>query len=193
MYGIEEEKYTIEQLVKFHTANVSKIAELEFYNESLKAKTTALLKSNTYLKPWIFSKTEMFDNMQGYIDKQIKRGDERYKSAKANYDYILSILTDYISPDIKKINKVVQQYGYNYNLVAICLYFTLNDTEYELELPIIENISIADVWRGNLFTDYCAKYRILKGDHSCWSTIWSGTDLTKFKDEYKFDESEDNK
>ena len=185
-YGMyeSEEKYTIDQLVKFHTANVSKIKELEFYNESLKAKTTALLKSSTYLKPWIFSKAEMFDNMQAYIDKQIKRGDERYKSVKSNYDYILSILKDYISLDIKKINQVVQQYGYSYNIVAICLYFTLNDTEYELELPIIDNISIADVWQGNSFTDYCVKYRILKGDgHHCWSTIWSGTDLTKFKDE----------
>jgi hypothetical protein len=171
----------LENLIKIYNKNTSKIAELNFYNESIKEKTLELLKK-TDLNPYIPTKKEIWDKLIKYINKELKECED-YESAKAMYNIVLDALKDNISKSIKSIDKVYPEYGNKFSLIAYNICFEVDGKEYRLKFPILNNLKVEDVWNYNgYFTDACAKFSLFEHKTSVlWTEIWRGGNLEAFK------------
>lgn len=170
----------LENLIKIYNKNASKIEELNFYNESIKEKTLELLKK-TELTPYIPTKKEIWDRFIKYVNNKELKECEGYESAKAMYNIVLDALKDNISKSIKSIDKVYPEYGNKLSLISYNICFKIDDIEYKLKFPILNNLRVEDVW-NNYFTDACAKFSLFERKTSVlWTEIWRGANLEAFK------------
>lgn len=183
-YDYEEKQPidTFDTLVSYYQSNTAKITELNVTNELLKRQATALMRNEQPLA--LYFETKTYTKVQKYLNKNIKRGHEDYKDAKSAYDYILKILQDKISLDIKKLDKIVERIGFAYTTISEELYFTLGENEYELHVPISNNLRVDDIFRGDYIDTYANQYQLYARTSSCCvKQIWHGKDLDKLIDE----------
>ena len=183
-YDYEEKQPidTFDTLVSYYKSNTAKIEELNVTNELLKLQATELMRNEQPLV--LYFETKTYTKVQKYLNKDIKRGHEDYKDAKSAYDYILKILQDKISPDIKKIDKIIQRIGFSYSTVGEEICFTVGQNEYELHVPISKNLRVDDIFRGDYIEVNANKYQLYARTSNCSITrIWTGVDLDKLVDE----------
>jgi len=171
----------LKELIELYNNNTAEINKLNFYNERIKEQVLEALK-RTELKPYMPFKEETWSKLIKYVNKDIKRGDADYKSAKAVYSFILDILQDNISPYIVSINKIVNKYGYDFTLVSHLIYFNIGDDEYELQVPVLSNLTIKDIYINGYFSTSSARFSLLRRDLKSmymWREICNGTNLAK--------------
>ena len=169
----------IDKLISYYQSNNAKIDELNTFNDLLKNRVTSLMRSTFIASILTNTDIKTYDMAYKYIKKDIKRGHEDYKTAKDYYKYILNELHK-ISPNITSIKSIIQQCGYYYNIVAVNLVFDLNDTEFELYVPIVKNLAVEDVFHNDYINTHANEFQLYARTSSCSvKCIWTGTDISK--------------
>lgn len=182
MYLYDEPKKpidTIPTLINYFKLNNAQIEQLETTNDLLKNRIVHLMRTESPVSFLACTSVKMYVSVNDYIKKNLKRGEDGWKEAKAYYGYILDELHK-ISPNITSIKSIVQQCGYGYGIVAINLVFDLNNNEFELHVPIAQNITVEDVFRGDYINTHANEFQLYARTSSCSVTcIWTGTDISK--------------
>ena len=174
---------TISTLLTYYINNKSKIDELNVTNELLKHQVTSLMRQNRSISFLTCTSIQTYNKVNAYINKEIKRGHEDYKLAKDYYNYIVNELQK-ISTQITSIKKIMSRVGYSYTTIAIELVFDLNDNEFELHIPICENITTEDVFRNDFIDESANKFQLYARTSDCSITrIWVGEDISKINSE----------
>ena len=98
-----------------------------------------------------------------------------------NMEILIEILQRHLFKGIKTINKVV---SYGYDMYGICVYFTAEPYEFELVIPIRQNINRHNCTygcEGEILVNWnMGEFNLLKQDeaHKCsWTTVWHGYNL----------------
>ena len=152
----------LKQLKDLYTANVNDIYRLQQTNKYLKRHILDTMRT-TIRVPFLFS-----DN----VFRKAQNND------KDSYDTILYLLQEHVSKDIKKYEVVMCGFD-NYGAI---LRFTLDDTDYQIYVPICQNISESSAMSGD-YVDYdIVNYRISKRtSKSGWSSICCSDNIKDIK------------
>lgn len=183
-YDNDNNNDTINTLILYYKSNNNKITELNTTNTLLK-KEVASLMSKTFYSSILTNISESgYSDVAKYINKIIKRGDEKYKSTKALYDCILKELQK-ISTDIKSITNIIIHCGSGFRTIAFNLIFNLNDNEYELYVPIPQKITVDDVFHSDYIDMDVNKFQLyIHSSKISWRTrIWAGEDISQISSE----------
>lgn len=183
MYSYEEPKKpidTISTLINYFTSNNAQIEQLETTNELLKNRIVYLMHDESLISfLTTCTSIKMYNSVSDYINKKLKRGDDGWKEARTYYGNILDELHK-ISPNITSIKSIVQQCGYSYNVVSINLVFDLNDNEFELHVPMAQNLTVEDVFSHGYINTHANEFQLYARTSSCSiQCIWTGTDISK--------------
>lgn len=174
---------TINTLLSYYKSNNNKITELNTINSLLKNEVASLMSKKFYVSILTNISESEYLNISKYINKIIKRGDERYKSARDLYNCILSELQK-ISTDIKSITNIITRLGNGYRTIAFNIYFNLNDNEYELYVPIPKQITVDDIFYSNYIDMDVNKFQLYIHSSKCsWTRIWTGEDIGQIPNE----------
>ena len=170
---------TISTLVNYFISNNAQIEQLETTNDLLKNRIVQLMRTESIVSFLTCISVKTYISVSDYINKNLKRGEDGWKEAKAHYKYILDELHK-ISSNITSIKSIVQQCGYGYNIVAINLVFDLNNNEFELHVPITQNLTIEDVFYNGYINTHANEFQLYARTSSCSvKCIWTGTDISK--------------
>lgn len=132
----------LKQLKDLYSSNLGEIYRLQQTNKYLKRNILDVMHS-TLRMPFVFS-----DN----VFRKAQKNEKQY------YDIILDLLQEYISKDIDKYEVIMcgcDDHGAE-------LKFTLNDTDYQLYVPICRNISESSAISGDYIDYDIVNYRIFK-------------------------------
>lgn len=152
----------LKQLKGLYDANVNDIYRLQQTNKYLKRNILDVMHS-TLRTPFLFS------------DKVFRKAQNNDKD---NYNIILDLLQEYISKDIDKYE--VLMCGYDDHGAE--LRFTLDDTDYQLYVPICQNISESSAISGDYIDYDIVNYRIFKRTSKCsWSSICCSDNIEDIK------------
>lgn len=174
---------TINTLLSYYKSNNDKITELNTTNSLLKREVASLISKTFYSSILTNISEQQYLDVSKYINKIIKRGDERYKSTKTLYDCILSELQK-ISTDIKSITNIMTRLGSNYRTIAFGIYFNLNDNEYELYAPMSQKITVDDVFYQDYIDMDVNKFQLyIHSSKVSWTRIWTGEDISQITDD----------
>ena len=174
---------SINTLISYYKSNNDKILELNTINNLLKNEVTSLMCQKFY--PSILTNIDEseYSNITKYINKTIKRGDEKYKSTKTLYDCVMSELHK-ISTDIKTIKNIIPRMGSAYNTISINLIFEIGDNEYELYVPLPHKLNVNDIFHSNYIDMSVNKFQLyIHSSSSSWTRIWVGEDISKISSE----------
>ena len=172
----------INTLLSYYKSNNDKITELNTTNSLLKREVASLMSKTFYSSILTNISEQQYLDVSKYINKIIKRGDERYKSTKTLYDCILSELQK-ISTDIKSITNIMTRLGSGYRTIAFGIYFNLNDNEYELYAPMSQKITVDDVFYQDYIDMDVNKFQLYIHSSKCsWTRIWVGEDISQIPD-----------
>ena len=167
----------LNKLIKIYDENTAEIEKLTFCNEYVKEQFLEEVK-RTELKPYIPFNDEAWTKLQKYINKGIKRGDKLYNTVKRVYSYILEALKDNISHSINSIDSIIPTYGRNYTVTSYSLYFTIDKEEFYLKVPILQNLTVNDIFHDGYFSVEDARLALYKKVTAfMWKNVWNGTDL----------------
>ena len=174
---------TINTLLSYYKSNNDKITELNTTNTLLKREVVSLMRKTLYMSILTNISESDYLNIAKYINKIIKRGDERYKSTRDLYKCILSELQK-ISTDIKSITNIITRYGNGYRTIAFNIYFNLNNNEYELYVPMSQNITVDDIFYPDYIAVNANKFQLYIHSSKCsWTRIWVGEDIGQIPDD----------
>lgn len=153
----------LKQLKGLYTANVSDIYRLQQTNKYLKRNIMDVMRA-TIRPPFLFS-DKVFTKAQN--------------NDKDSYDTILYLLQEHVSKDIKKYEVIICGYDDH----GANLRFTLDDIDYQLYVPICQNISESSAISGD-YVDYdIVNYRICKRiSKSGWSSICCSDNIEDIKE-----------
>ena len=152
----------LKQLKGLYDANVNNIYRLQQTNKYLKRNILDVMHSTLRI-PFVFS-----DN----VFRKAQKNDKKY------YDVILDLLQEYISKDIDKYEVIMCGYDEH----GAELRFTLNDTDYQLYVPICQNISESSAISGDYIDYDIVNYRICKRtSKSGWSSICCSDNIEDIK------------
>lgn len=152
----------LKQLKGLYDANVNDIYRLQQTNKYLKRNILDVMHS-TLRMPFVFS------------DKVFRKAQSNDKDS---YNIILDLLQEYISKDIDKYE--VLMCGYDDHGAE--LRFTLDDTDYQLYVPICQNISESSAISGDYIDYDIVNYRIFKRTlKCCWSSICCSDNIEDIK------------
>lgn len=152
----------LKQLKDLYTANVNEIYRLQQTNKYLKRNILDVMHTK-YRIPFVFS-----DN----VFRKAQKNDKKY------YDVILDLLQEYVSKDIDKYEVIMCGYDDH----GAELKFTLDDTDYQLYVPICQNISESSAISGDYIDYNIVNYRIFKRiSKSGWSSICCSDNIEDIK------------
>jgi hypothetical protein len=152
----------LKQLKDLYTANVNEIYRLQQTNKYLKRNILDVMHTKLRM-PFVFS-----DN----VFRKAQKNDKKY------YDVILDLLQEYISKDIDKYEVIMCGYDDH----GAELRFTLDDTDYQLYVPICRNISESSAISGDYIDYDIVNYRIFKRTSKCsWSSICCSDNIEDIK------------
>ena len=181
-YEYEEPKKpidTISTLTNYFKFNNAQIEQLETTNELLKNRIVYLMRNESLVSFLTCTSVKKYISVNNYINKNLKRGEDGWKEARDCYKWILEELHK-ISSNITSIKSIVQQCGYSYNIVAVNLVFDLNDNEFELHVPMAQNLTVEDVFRNGYINTHANEFQLYARTSSCSvQCIWTGTDISK--------------
>jgi hypothetical protein len=167
----------INTLLSYYKSNNDKIAELKITNTLLQKEVTSLMREKFYTSILTNISESEYSNITKYINKTIKRGDEKYKSTKTLYDFILKELQT-ISTDIKSIKNIIVRVGNGYRTIAMNLIFDIGDNEYELCVPMPQKITVDDVFHSDYIDMDVNKFQLyIHSSKVSWTRIWVGEDI----------------
>lgn len=156
----------LKQLKDLYIANVGDIYRLQQTNKYLKRNIIDVMRT-TLRPPFLFS-----DNV--FVKAQKNDNDDN----KKYYDCILDLLQEYISKDIKKYEVIMCGYDNH----GAELRFTLGDADYQLYVPICQNISETSAMSGDYIDYDIVNYRIFKRTSKCsWSSICCSDNIEDIK------------
>ena len=182
-YEDDNNDSTINTLLSYYKSNNDKITELNTTNNLLKREVASLMSKTFYSSILTNISESDYHNITKYINKIIKRGDERYKSARDLYNCVLSELQT-ISTDIKSITNIITRLGSGYHTIAFNIYFNINDNEYELYVPISHHITVDDIFYSNYIDMDVNKFQLYIHSSKCsWTRIWTGVDISQIPDD----------
>jgi hypothetical protein len=174
---------TINTLLSYYKSNNDKITELNTTNSLLKREVASLMSKTFYSSILTNISESDYHNITKYINKTIKRGDEKYKTARDLYNCVLSELQK-ISTDIKSIINITTRLGGGYRTIAFNIYFSLNDNEYELYVPMLQQITIEDVFYQDYIDMDVNEFQLYIHSSKCsWTRIWTGIDIGQIPDD----------
>lgn len=174
---------TINTLLSYYKSNNDKITELNTTNSLLKREVASLISKTFYSSILTNISEQQYLDVSKYINKIIKRGDERYKSARDLYKCVLEELQK-ISTDIKSITNIITRYGNGYRTIAFNIYFNLNDNEYELYVPMPQNITVDDIFYPDYIDMNANKFQLyIHSSKVSWTRIWTGEDISQITDD----------
>ena len=174
---------TINTLLSYYKSNNDKITELNTTNSLLKREVASLMSKTFYSSILTNISESEYSNVVKYINKIIKRGDERYKPTKTLYDCILSELQK-ISTDIKSIINIMMCCGSSFRTIGFNLIFSINDNEYELYIPILQKITVDDIFYSDYIDMDVNKFQLYIHSSKCgWTRIWVGEDISQIPDD----------
>ena len=159
----------VDEVRSYYEKNLAQIKELKMYNDMLVGKYLKIIKGQ-FTVPFVFDK-KFYNNCIKYFKDKDKEG-------KQNFEYLRDTLKDYISKDLKIVDILIM----GYEFYGCGVRFKLGDDEYELEIPIVGNLS-EHIVRYDDYVDWDkGKFRLLKktSEHS-WSTIWCDYDFEKIR------------
>ena len=152
----------LKQLKTLYSSNLGDIYRLQQTNKYLKRNILDVMHS-TRRMPFAFS-----DN----VFRKAQKNEKQY------YDVILDLLQEYISKDIDKYEVIMCGYDDH----GAELIFTLDDTNYQLYVPICQNISESSAISGDYIDYDIVNYRIFKRtSKSCWSSICCSDNIEDIK------------
>ena len=173
----------INTLLSYYKSNNDKIAELNTTNTLLKKEVTSLMREKIYTSILTNISELEYSNITKYINKTIKRGDDRYKSTRDLYKCILGELQK-ISTDIKSITNIMMCCGSGFRTIAFNLIFSLNDNEYELYVPMPQKITVDDVFHSDYIDIDVNKFQLyIHSSKISWTRIWAGEDISQISSE----------
>lgn len=182
MYLYEEPKKpidTISTLTNYFISNKAQIEQLETTNELIKNRIVHLMRTESPIDFLACTSIKMYMSVNDYIKKNLKRGEDGWKEARAYYKYILDELHK-ISSNIASIKSIVQECGYCYSTIAISIVFDLNDNEFELHVPMAKNLTVEDVFHDGYINTHANEFQLYARTSSCSiKCIWTGTDISK--------------
>lgn len=184
-YNEDDNNYesTINTLLSYYKSNNDKIAELNTTNTLLKKEVVSLMSKTFYSSILTNISESDYHNIAKYINKTIKRGDEKYKSTRDLYNCVLSELQK-ISTDIKSIKDVIVRIGNGYRTIAINLIFSIGDNEYELYVPMPQKITVDDVFYQDYIDMDVNKFQLYIHSSKCsWTRIWVGEDISQISND----------
>lgn len=182
-YDDDNNNSNINTLISYYKSNNDKLAELNTTNTLLKKEITSLMRKTFYTSILTNTSESGYSDVIKYINKKIKRGDEKYKSTKALYDCILKELQK-ISTDIKSITNIMIHCGSGFRTIAFNLIFNLNDNEYELYVPMPQKITVDDVFHSDYIDMDVNKFQLyIHSSKISWTRIWAGEDISKIPSE----------
>lgn len=152
----------LKQLKDLCTANINDIYRLQQTNKYLKRNIISIMRA-TIRPPFLFS-DKVFTKAQN--------------NDKDSYDVILDLLQEYISKDIEKYEITICGYDYH----GVQLKFTLDGTDYQMYVPICQNISESSAMNGDYIDYDIVNYRICKcTSKSGWSSICCSDNIEDIK------------
>ena len=182
-YDNDNNNDTINTLISYYKSNNDKIAELNTTNTLLKQEVVSLMSKKFYMSILTDISESDYSNITKYINKTIKRGDEKYKSTKDLYNCILDELQK-ISTDIKSIKNIIIRIGNGYSTIAINLIFDIGNNEYELYIPMPQNITVNDIFYSNCIDMDVNKFQLyIHSSKVTWTRIWVGEDISQISNE----------
>lgn len=153
------------ELKELYTANTAEIKKLQNTNKYLKRNILVAMRG-IFAPPFIFG-SKTYDNAQ--------------KGEKKDYEFILELLQRYLTKDIKEYTIITCGYDNH----GVCLRFALDDSHYELYIPIWGNITERSCVYEDGYIDYdIAKYRLLKegkNNKNCWSALITTLNMDDIK------------
>ena len=160
------------------TAEVNKLKER--FNNLKKQEEDIKFYEDAVIDKFI-DKIKNTMNVQFPFANDFFRGlcNNKHEKHDDNIKWTLQMLQKNISEKITRIDDVLSV-GFDMYGVNVC--FTVDDTNYELIIPVRQNLR-----RGNVVTDdyvdwSAGKFILLKQDEKydcCWNTVWSGYDLAE--------------
>lgn len=166
-------------LINYFTSNSAQIEQLETINELLKNRIVQIMRTELPVSFLSCTSIKTYISVNDYIKKNLKRGEDGWKEAKAYYGHILDELHK-ISTNITSIKSIVQQCGYDYSIVGISIIFDLNDNEFELHVPMTQNLAVEDVFHDGYINIHVNEFQLYVRTSSCSiKCIWTGTDISK--------------
>lgn len=170
---------TISTLINYFISNNAQIEQLETTNDLLKNRIVQLMRTESIVSFLTCTSVKTYISVSDYIKKNLKRGEDGWKEAKTYHGYIIDELHK-ISSNITSIKSIVQQCGYGYNIVAINLVFDLNDNEFELRVPMANNLAVEDIFHDDYINTHANEFQLYVRTSSCSiKCIWTGTDISK--------------
>lgn len=152
----------LKQLKTLYSSNLGDIYRLQQTNKYLKRNILDVMHS-TLRMPFLFS------------DKVFRKAQNNDKDS---YNIILDLLQEYVSKDIEKYK--VLMCGYDDHGAE--LRFTLDDTDYQIYVPICQNISESSAISGDYIDYDIVNYRIFKRTSKCsWSSICCSDNIEDIK------------
>lgn len=152
----------LKQLKGLYDANINDIYRLQQTNKYLKRNIISAMRTTIRL-PFLFS-DKVFTKAQN--------------NDKDSYNIILDLLQEYISKDIKKYEVIICGYDYH----GVQLKFTLDDIDYQLYVPICQNISESSAMSGDYIDYDIVNYRICKRiSKSGWDSICCSDNIEDIK------------
>ena len=167
-YNFVPTQKQVDEVKSYYEKNLAQIKELQLYNDMLVGKYLRIIKGQ-FTVPFVFDK-KFYNNCIKYFK------DKSFKEDKQNFEYLRDTLKDYISKDLKITEILIV----GYEFYGCSVRFKLGNDEYELEIPIVGNLS-EHIVRSDDYVDWDkGKFRLLKKTIECsWSTICCDYDFEK--------------